>query len=51
MPLVTMQQLPQEIAQKRKLAKRITEAFSEVYNIDPQSVQLFFHEAALFFKR
>ncbi|MCC5900688.1 MAG: 4-oxalocrotonate tautomerase family protein [Halomonas sp.] len=44
MPIVTIQQFPRDLTQKRELAKRITEAFVEVYSVDPQSVQVFFQE-------
>ncbi|EHJ93452.1 tautomerase family protein [Vreelandella boliviensis] len=44
MPIVTIQQFPRDVEQKRELAKRITTAFTEVYGTDPQSVQVFFQE-------
>ncbi|MGR2738090.1 tautomerase family protein [Billgrantia sp. Q4P2] len=44
MPIVTIQQFPRELAQKRELARRITEAFVEVYGVSEQSVQVFFNE-------
>ncbi|MDX5378183.1 MAG: 4-oxalocrotonate tautomerase family protein [Halomonas sp.] len=44
MPIVTIQQFPRELTQKRELARRITEAFSEVYGVSEQSVQVFFQE-------
>lgn len=31
MPIVTIQQFPRDLAQKRELARRITQAFIEVY--------------------
>ncbi|MFW3613508.1 tautomerase family protein [Billgrantia antri] len=44
MPIVTIQQFPRELAQKRELVRRITDAFREVYGVSEQSVQVFFHE-------
>lgn len=44
MPIVTIQQFPRDLAQKRELARRITEAFGEVYGTKPESVQVFFSE-------
>lgn len=44
MPIVTIQQFPRDLAQKRELARRITEAFAEVYGAKPESVQVFFSE-------
>ncbi|MGO3669488.1 MAG: tautomerase family protein [Vreelandella alkaliphila] len=44
MPIVTIQQFPRDLAQKRELAKRITDAFCDVYGTDPVSVQVFFQE-------
>lgn len=44
MPIVTIQQFPRDLAQKRELARRITEAFEEVYGARPESVQVFFQE-------
>lgn len=44
MPIVTVQQFPRDLDQKRELARRITEAFEEVYGARPESVQVFFHE-------
>ncbi|MGR4069716.1 4-oxalocrotonate tautomerase family protein [Halomonas sp. LR3S48] len=44
MPIVTIQQFPRELAQKRELARRITDAFIEVYGVPEQSVQVFFSE-------
>lgn len=44
MPIVTIQQFPRDLAQKRELAKRITDAFCDVYGTDPASVQVFFQE-------
>lgn len=44
MPIVTIQQFPRSVEQKRELARRITEAFIEVYGARAESVQVFFHE-------
>ncbi|QOR37663.1 4-oxalocrotonate tautomerase family protein [Billgrantia diversa] len=44
MPIVTIQQFPRELAQKRELARRITQAFAEVYAVPAESVQVFFSE-------
>lgn len=44
MPIVTIQQFPRDLAQKRELARRITEAFVEVYGTAEESVQVFFNE-------
>lgn len=44
MPIVTIQQFPRSVEHKRELAKRITEAFVEVYEAKPESVQVFFSE-------
>ena len=45
MPIVTIQQFPRDLAQKRELAKRITDAFCDVYGTDPVSVQVFFQRS------
>ncbi len=44
MPIVTIQQFLRAVAQKRELAKRITDAFSDVYGADPVSGQVLFQE-------
>ncbi|MBD3894721.1 4-oxalocrotonate tautomerase family protein [Halomonas sp. ML-15] len=44
MPIVTIQQFPRDLDQKRELAQRITAAFVEVYDAKPESVQVFFSE-------
>ena len=44
MPIVTVQQSPRDLALKRRLVGRITEAFVEVYGLSPESVQIFIHE-------
>ncbi|WP_434984604.1 tautomerase family protein [Vreelandella zhaodongensis] len=42
MPIVTIQQFPRDHAQKRELAKRITDAFCDVYGTDPVRCRCFF---------
>lgn len=44
MPIVTIQQFPRDVEHKRELARRITEAFVEVYGAREESVQVFFSE-------
>ncbi|WP_355659636.1 tautomerase family protein [Halomonas salifodinae] len=44
MPIVTIQQFPRPLEQKRELARRITQAFAEVYGADEATVQVFFSE-------
>jgi 4-oxalocrotonate tautomerase len=43
-PIVTVQQSPHDLALKRRLVGRITDAFVEVYGLPPESVQIFIHE-------
>lgn len=44
MPIVTVQQSPRELAQKRRLVELITAAFVEAYGLSPEAVQVFIHE-------
>ncbi|WP_225830669.1 4-oxalocrotonate tautomerase DmpI [Streptomyces sp. NK08204] len=44
MPIVTVQQGPRDVALKRDLVKRVTDAFVEAYNIPAESVQVWIHE-------
>ncbi|OLO03736.1 MULTISPECIES: tautomerase family protein [Salinicola] len=44
MPIVTIQQFPRDVEQKRELAERVTDAFVQAYGISAESVQIFFHE-------
>ncbi len=44
MPIVTIQQFPRSVEQKRELAERITDAFVQAYGQSPESVQIFFQE-------
>lgn len=44
MPIVTIQQFPRSLEHKRELARRITEAFEEVYGSRADAVQVFFSE-------
>jgi 4-oxalocrotonate tautomerase len=43
-PIVTVRQSPRDVAVKRRLVDRITEAFVEVYGVPAESVQIFIHE-------
>jgi 4-oxalocrotonate tautomerase len=43
-PIVTVQQSPREVAQKRRLVAAITQAFIDAYGVSPESVQVFIHE-------
>ena len=44
MPIVTVEQSPRDIAEKRRLVAGITEAFVEAYGVSPEQVQVFIHE-------
>ena len=44
MPIVTVQRSPRDLALKRRLVSRTTDAFVEVYGLRPESVQIFIHE-------
>lgn len=44
MPVISIQQLPQSLAAKRRLAAGITRAVVEAYQVDPEKVQIFIHE-------
>ncbi|MBV2156654.1 4-oxalocrotonate tautomerase DmpI [Kitasatospora sp. SUK 42] len=44
MPIVTIQQGPREVEQKRELVKRITEAFVETLEVPAESVFVFVQE-------
>ena len=44
MPIVTVQQSPRELAQKRVLVAGITQAFVDAYGVGPEQVQVFIHE-------
>lgn len=44
MPIVTVQQGPRDIALKRDLVKRVTDAFVDAYRIPAESVQVWIHE-------
>jgi 4-oxalocrotonate tautomerase len=43
-PIVTVEQSPRGIDEKRKLVAGITEAFVEAYGVRPEHVQVFIHE-------
>lgn len=45
MPIVTVQQSPRVVAQKRQLAAGITQAFVAAYGVTADQVQVFFQEA------
>ncbi|HJP74165.1 MAG TPA: 4-oxalocrotonate tautomerase DmpI [Pseudonocardiaceae bacterium] len=44
MPVVTIQQGPKTVEQKRELIKQITDAFVSAYDTSPESVWVFFHD-------
>ncbi len=44
MPIVTVQQSPRGIEEKRRLAAGITRAFVDAYGIRPEQVQVFLQE-------
>ena len=44
MPIVTVQQSPRDLEQKRALVAGITQAFIDAYGVGPESVQVFIHE-------
>jgi 4-oxalocrotonate tautomerase len=44
MPIVTVQQSPRPIEQKRALVEGITQAFVDAYGATPEQVQVFIHE-------
>ena len=44
MPIVTVQQSPRPIEQKRALVTAITQAFADAYGSTPEQVQVFIHE-------
>jgi 4-oxalocrotonate tautomerase len=44
MPVVTVQQSPRAIEQKRALVAAITEAFADAYGSTAEQVQVFIHE-------
>jgi 4-oxalocrotonate tautomerase len=46
MPIVTVQQSPRDVEQKRLLVSRITDAFVDAYGVEPEQVQVFIHEVA-----
>jgi 4-oxalocrotonate tautomerase len=43
-PIVTVQQSPRELDQKRTLVAAITQAFVDAYGVGPDAVQVFIHE-------
>ena len=44
MPIVTIQQSPRAVAQKRALVAAITQAFVDAYAVTPDQVQVFIQE-------
>lgn len=44
MPIVTVQQSPRDVEQKRRLVAGITQAFVDAYEVAPEHVQIFIHE-------
>jgi 4-oxalocrotonate tautomerase len=44
MPIVTVQQSPRDLSQKRVLVAGITQAFIDAYGVGPEQVQVFIHE-------
>ena len=44
MPIVTVEQSPRGVEEKRRLVTGITEAFVEAYGVSPEHVQIFIHE-------
>ncbi|PYC87939.1 4-oxalocrotonate tautomerase [Streptomyces tateyamensis] len=44
MPIVTVQQGPRDVALKRELVARITDAFVDAYQIPAETVQVWIHE-------
>jgi 4-oxalocrotonate tautomerase len=44
MPIVTVQQLPRDIEQKRRVVEGITQAFVDAYAIQPEQVQVYIQE-------
>ena len=44
MPIVTVEQSPRPLDEKRKLVAGITEAFVADYGVEPEHVQFFIHQ-------
>jgi len=44
MPIVTIQQGPRDVEQKRDLVKRVTDAFVDALRVPAESVQVWIHE-------
>jgi len=44
LPIVTVQQSPRDLEQKRRLVAGITQAFVDAYGVPPDHVQVFIHE-------
>jgi 4-oxalocrotonate tautomerase len=43
-PIVTVEQSPRDLEQKRRLVAGITQAFVDAYGAAPEHVQVFIHE-------
>ncbi|MFJ5530537.1 4-oxalocrotonate tautomerase DmpI [Streptomyces sp. NPDC093261] len=44
MPIVTIQQGPRDVALKRDLVRRVTDAFVDAYGLPAETVQVWIHE-------
>ena len=44
MPIVTVQQSPRPLEQRRALVAGITQAFVDAYGVGPDAVQVFIHD-------
>ena len=44
MPIVTVEQSPRSLDERRRLVAGITDAFVEAYGVTPEQVQVFIHE-------
>jgi 4-oxalocrotonate tautomerase len=44
MPIVTVQQSPRDLAEKREVVAGITRAFVDAYGVGADQVQVFIHE-------
>jgi len=44
MPIVTVEQSPRDVEQKRRLVAGITQAVVDAYAVPPDHVQVFIHE-------
>lgn len=44
MPIVSVLQGPRDVAPKRELVARITQAFVDAYDVPPETVQVWIHD-------